>query len=176
MPSLSRSPSPVSDRRQQVSRRYCSGRSPQARRSPPSPKGPACDLLPPRARNGQSSSAFTAEVYGSTPCGLVAILFPSLRERQDSPAPRRGVLMLASSAGHATAIPHSARISGCVIPRTNRPHLPHSTRQIIRDVIVPRLRRRSTNDDSRPLMTAVGETAHVDEFRRDSPGGITFSN
>ena len=65
-------------------------------------------------------------------------LVPSLRERQDSPAPRRGRLMPASSTGHAPAIPHSARISRCVIPRTNRPHLPHSARQIVRDVVVPR--------------------------------------
>lgn len=49
------------------------------------------------------------------------------------------------------------------------PHLPHSARQIVRDVVVPRLRRRSTND-SRPLMTTIGETAHIDESRRDCPG------
>ena len=87
-----------------------------------------------------------------------------------------GRLMLARSTGHATAMPHSARISRCVIPRTNRPHLPHSARQIVRDAVVPPLRRRSTMDDSRPLMTTVGETIHIDESRRDCPGDITFSN
>ena len=84
--------------------------------------------------------------------------------------------MLASSTDHATAIPHSARISRCVIPRTNCLHLPHSARQIVCDVVVPRLKRRSTDDDSRPLMTTVGETAHIDESRRDCPCDITFSN
>jgi hypothetical protein len=74
-----------------VGRRYRSGRSPQARRSPSSPTGPACDLLPTGARNGQTSSAFTAEVYGSTPCGSGETHVPSLRERRDSTAPRRGV-------------------------------------------------------------------------------------
>jgi hypothetical protein len=39
-----------------------------------------------------------------------------------------GRLMLASS-DHATAMPHSARISRCVIPRTNRPHLPLTARR-----------------------------------------------
>jgi hypothetical protein len=32
--------------------------------------------------------------------------------------------MLAGSVGHATAMPDATRISRCLIPRTNRPHLP----------------------------------------------------
>jgi hypothetical protein len=46
------------------------------------------------------------------------------------------------------------------------PALAHSARQIVRDAVVPPLKRRST-DDSRPLMTTVGETIHIDESRRD---------
>ena len=88
---------------------YCSGRSPQARRSPSCPKGPACDLLPARARNGQTSSAFTAGVYGSGALRFSGNARPVAPRTSGFNRATTGRLMLASSTAHATAMPHSAR-------------------------------------------------------------------
>lgn len=67
-----------------------------------------------------------------------------------------GRLMLASSTDHATAIPHSARISRCVIPRKNRPHMPRVAPLAIRTC-----RESHSRHDSRLITSTINRGRSV---------------